>query len=332
MKNFILVFVFLAAVNLAVPAVYHHFYFQTQAGQTVTDNSSPADPFVQDSSTANDGKYVLYNLETNELEYMDLVDFLVGSAACEMPASYEKEAIKAQMIACHSYYLYCKENGVPHDDLNLSFDKRNMSKWADKERLQQFWGVGFADNYQKFLSCAEEVKDFIVTYDGKAALTPYYAVSCGVTQSSADEWGAHLPYLTNVKSEDDVLSDSYLKVRTFTIQQMYDRLMTGFAGFELDIEHPEEWFGEISCNNAGYVDTVQVKNVKITGRDFRRYMELNSSCFMIFLEDDIFSVATKGYGHGVGLSQFGANQLSQQGKSCSEILQHYFPGTNLDKI
>ena len=328
MKNFLFVFVFLVAVNLAVPAVYHGIYNAEGDGQAEAETGDPLVQQENDSKT----EYVLYNLETNELEYMDLVDFLVGSAACEVPASYEREAIKAQMVACHSYYLYCKKNGVPHDDLNLSFDKRYMSKWADKERLKEYWGLTFDENYHKFLSCADEVKDIIVTYDGSVALTPYFAVSCGVTQKSSDEWGTDLPYLTNVKSEEDVVSEDYLKVRTFSVQEMYDRLMTGFAGFELDIEHPEEWFGGIEYNDAGYVSTVQVKNVKIQGRDFRRYMELASSCFMIFLEDDTFSVATKGYGHGVGMSQFGANRLSQQGKTCSDILQYYFPGTKLDKI
>ncbi|MBQ5782922.1 MAG: SpoIID/LytB domain-containing protein [Oscillospiraceae bacterium] len=330
MKNFIVVFVFLVAVNIAIPTAYHRIY-TAAVTEDSNDRENVTSPFEEDSTDAV-SDYVLYNLETNELEYMDLVDFLVGSAACEVPASYEKEAIKAQMIACHSYYLYCKENGVPHDDLNLSFDKRYMSKWADRDRLKEYWGVAFDDNYQIFLTCAEEVSDTIVTYKNKVALTPYFAVSCGMTQKSADEWGADLEYLDSVKSEDDVLSENYLKIRTFPVQEMYDRLMTGFAGFELDIEHPEEWFGGIEYNEAGYANTVQVKNVKISGRDFRRYMELNSSCFMIFLEDEIFSVATKGYGHGVGMSQFGANCMAQQGKKYDEILQHYFPGTKLAQI
>ena len=128
------------------------------------------------------------------------------------------------------------------------------------------------------------------------------------------------------------MSDNYLKVKNFTVQDMYDRFMASFSGLSLDMGTPENWIGEIIYNESGYVDTVEVNGVKILGRDFRRYFELNSSCFMIFYDDGQFSVATKGYGHGVGMSQFGANQLSQQGKNYTEILAHYFPGTQLDSI
>lgn len=343
MKNFILVFALLLAINIFTPVIYYHIYYEDGHADNNKPNSESSDVFfgedsnidntdhVEQFSDAN-SVYTLYNLETHELEQMDLISFLVGSAACEMPASYEMEAIKAQMIACHSYYLYCKQNGVPHDDLNLSFDERYMQKYASKERLQEYWGMGFDDNYQKFLRCADEVKNMIVTYNSKVALTTYYAVSCGKTQTSEAEWGTRLDYLTAVESPDDVLSDSYLKVKTFPVQEMYDRFMTSFSGLVLDMENPDGWFGEIVYNQSGYVDTVSVGGVNILGRDFRRYFELNSSCFMVFYEDGQFSIATKGYGHGVGLSQFGANQLSQQGKSYKDILAHYFPNTKIENL
>jgi len=98
------------------------------------------------------------------------------------------------------------------------------------------------------------------------------------------------------------------------------------------MEHPEKWIGDISYNESGYVDTVKINKSKIRGRDFRKYFELPSSCFMIFFEDNEFSIATKGYGHGVGLSQFGSNQMAAEGKNFEEILNHYFPNTRLSTI
>lgn len=340
MKNFISVFIILLAINILVPSAYYRIYYKTENGQasdnTVYD-SGTTEPFYTNNSEnpLNSGQqnpYSLYNLETHELEEMDLISFLVGSAACEMPAGYEMEAIKAQMIACHSYYLYCKNNGVPHDDLNLSFDQRYMQKYASKERLQEYWGLNFDEYYQKFLTCANEVKNLIVTFNGDVALTTYYAVSCGKTQTSKAEWGTELDYLTVTESADDVLSDNYLKVKSFSVQEMYDRFMTSFSGLSIDIGSPENWIGDIIYNQSGYVDTISAGGVKILGRDFRKYFELNSSCFMVFYEDGQFSIATKGYGHGVGMSQYGANQLSQQGKKYTEILAHYFPGTAIETL
>ena len=340
MKSFIGIFIFLFCVNAFVPVLYYQIYYRTNINQlTEFISDKPPEENINDktdnyinSSDMQDITYDLYNLATQELCTMDRIAFLVGSAACEMPASYSEEAIKAQMIACHSYYLYCKENDIPDEDLNLSFDERYMQKYASKQRLQEYWGMSFNEYYEKFLRCAKDVSDIIVTHNNSAALTSYYAVSCGKTQSSEAEWGTALPYLKCVESSEDALSDDYLKVTTYSVSEMYDRFMTYFTGFELSTENPDEWFGEIIYNESGYVTTVEVSDIKITGREFRKCFELPSACFMVFYEDGEFSVATKGYGHGVGLSQFGAETMAQNGKTYAEILKHYFPGTELSEL
>lgn len=328
MKSFICVFALLLSVNIFVPVIYYQLYYGNRDNFPLSQNNN--DPFGEINTSPTE--YSLYNLETQEMDEFDIISFLVGSAACEMPASYEEEAIKAQMVACHSYYLYCKENGVPDNDMNLSYDQRNMQKYASKERLKEFWGSTFDENYEKFLRCANEVKDIVVRYNGDTALTPYYAVSCGMTQSSEEEWGNKLEYLVPVESPKDALADNFLKITTYSVQEMYDRFMLNFAGLELDMEHPEEWIGDINYNQSGYVDTIEIYDSKIRGRDFRKYFQIPSGCFMIFYEDDKFSIASKGYGHGVGLSQFGANQMATDGKSCKEILEHYFPHTDISKL
>lgn len=331
MKNFICIFALFLSVNIFVPVLYYQVYHGAHnAFSPFTQENSQTDQLTvsENSST----EYYLYNLETQQTDSFDIITFLVGSAACEVPAYYEKEAIKAQMIACHSYYLYCRKNGLPDDDLNLSYNESKMQKFASKEQLKEFWGSGFDQNYEKFLSCANEVKNTVVMYKGDVALTPYYAVSCGKTQSSEKEWGEKLDYLIPVDSSSDALSDDYIKVKTYSVQEMYDRFTLNFAGIDPDMEHPEEWIGDINYNESGYVDTLEIYDSKIRGRDFRKYFELPSCCFMIFFEDNEFSIATKGYGHGVGLSQFGANQMAADGKSCEEILSHYFPKTELSSL
>lgn len=333
MKKFLYVFILLMSVNLCVPVIYYKIYYQKGSDNIINEDSQQiTQPDGQTDSETSNITYSLYNLETQELEEMDLISFLVGSAACEMPAYYEMEAIKAQMIACHSYYLYCTQNGVPNDDLNLSFDQRYMQKYASKAKLQEYWGTAFNENYQKFLNCANEVKDLIVKYNSQVALTTYYALSCGATQSSEDEWGMALDYLVSVNSEKDALSDDYIKIKELTTQEMYDRLMTGFAGLDISIENPQDWIKDIQYNAAGYVTQVSINSSTVSGRDFRKSFDLPSSCFMVFYEDDKFSIATKGYGHGVGMSQFGANQLSQEGKTYKEILAYYYPNTYLESV
>lgn len=337
MKNFIAVFIFLFCVNIFVPVLYYQIYYSDNtdfSSDYIAENiyENQTDKNITEKYTGTGDTYDLYNLETQEMCTMDRLSFLVGCAACEMPASYEEDAIKAQMIACHSYYLYCTENGVPDEDLNLSFNEKYMQKYASKQRLQEYWGMSFNEYYEKFLRCAKEVSNIIVTYDNSPALTSYYAVSCGKTQTSENEWGTALPYLKCVDSAEDALSNDYLKVNVFSVQDMHDRFMTTFTGFELSTENPEDWFGETVYNESGYVTTVEVADIKITGREFRKCFDLPSACFMVFFDDGEFSVATKGYGHGVGLSQFGANSMAENGKNYVEILQHYFPDTDLARI
>ena len=155
MKNFICIFALFLSVNIFVPAVYYQVYHGAHdILSSLTDINPQNDPI---SPIENNSDYCLYNLETQQTDSFDIITFLVGSAACEVPAYYEKEAIKAQMIACHSYYLYCRKNGLPDDDLNLSYNESKMQKFASKEKLKDFWGSGFDQNYEKFLIKTENI-------------------------------------------------------------------------------------------------------------------------------------------------------------------------------
>lgn len=324
MKNFTAVFIFLLFINIITPVAYCRLY-------THIDESIPgdADSTREYETPATDEKIVLFDKSTGTLTELTLTDYLIGAAACEMPASYEAEAIKAQMIAIHSYYNYCSRNPEYTDNGYITVDEANMQGYASAARLQQYWGINYYDYYNKFLRCANEVCNMVLTYNNGPVLASYYAVSCGKTRTSEERWGQRLPYLTVVDSSFDAVSDNYLQMNSFTVSEMYTILKSTFPFLEISEESPEKWFGNIVYNESGYAKFVTVGVDNIPGDQFRQALHLPSSCVMVFFEDDMFSVATKGYGHGVGLSQFGANQLSQQGKKYNEILRHYYPGTVL---
>lgn len=326
MKNFVIIFIFLLAVNLLVPVGYAKIYTRLDK----IDTGEKTEEYVQPRTS--DETVVLFDKSTDSLIEVELVDYLVGAAACEMPALYEAEAIKAQMIAIHSYYRYCLDHPEYLDGGYITVNEEKMLGYTSKTRLTEYWGMSFYDYYNKFLRCANEICDEILTYDGQAALTTYYAVSCGKTCSSRDLWGQELEYLTSVDSSFDAVSDNYLKIKEFEVNELYTVLKSTFPFLEITEGEPEKWFGDIIYLDSGYAKYVPVGIDKIPGDQFRDALGLPSSCVMVFLEDDVFSVATKGYGHGVGMSQFGANQLSQQGKNYKEILLHYYPNTVLKEI
>ncbi len=320
MKNFMATFIFLLAVNILVPIGYSKFY----TGDTFVNslqNDIPTESYGE--------KVILYDKATDCPIEVDYMDYLIGAAACEMPALYESEAIKAQMVAIHSYYLYCMENKDFLEKDYITVNSKTMSGFAYTNKLNEFWGMNYYDYYSKFKKCAAEVIDDVVTYKGKPALTTYYALSCGKTAPSKDIWNEEKEYLTSVDSSFDRTAENYLKIKEFKVNELYAILKSTFPFLQINENEPENWFGEIEYYKSGYAKYIPAGIDKIPGDQFRTALGLPSSCVMIFLEDDIFSIASKGYGHGVGMSQYGANQLSQQGKNYKEILAYYYPGTDI---
>ena len=329
MKKFATVFLFLLFINIITPVAYCRLSGLMEKTNT-GDNTSEENPHI--TPVISNENITLFDKSTGTLLSLPLTDYLIGAAACEMPASYEAEAIKAQMIAIHSYYNYCCRHPDYIDNGYITVDETAMQGYASAAKLQQFWGINYYDYYNKFLRCANEVADLILAYQNQPALTPYYAVSCGKTRTSEEIWGQRLPYLTVVDSSFDAVSDNYLQMNNFTVSEMYTLLKSAFPFLQISEENPENWFDGIVYYESGYARFITVGTDSIPGDQFRDALHLPSSCVMVFFEDDMFSVATKGYGHGVGMSQFGANQLSQQGKNYGEILRYYYPGTVLTKI
>lgn len=327
MKKYVAIFVFLLLTNLAVPLIY------SSAGLKLNIRPPPAESGDDSESdytiTKSEQTVTLKDKNSGQLMEVNLTDYLIGAAACEMPAVYESEAIKAQMVAIHSYYLYCRRHPGYLEGGYITVDPGNMSGYADKTTLTGYWGTDFYDYYRKFSRCARRVQEQVLEYGGEPALTSYYAISCGKTQSSRRRWQQELPYLTVVDSSFDALSDDYLQIKTYSADEMYSLLMINFPTLKIDQEKPEEWFGEIIYTDSGYASFVQVGTDMVPADQMRTALSLPSSCLMVFWEDGEFSIATKGYGHGVGMSQYGANQLSQQGNTYDEILAYYFPGTTL---
>ena len=145
-------------------------------------------------------------------------------------------------------------------------------------------------------------------------------------------WSEALSYLAGVDSTLDLTAEGYEQTVTYTTQQMYDAIVLAVPGAEPEQGKPESWFGEASYTAAGYVDEIRCAGVFIRGTDLRTALGLRSACFSIQYADGVFSVTTKGYGHGVGLSQYGASAMALTGKSCAEILAHYYPGTALETL
>lgn len=244
---------------------------------------------------------------------MDLVECLAMIARNELGAGAPIEAYKAQMVAAHSWIL--SQGGAP-----------SVSGREPNETIRQ---------------AAREVANQIVTYNGRVAFTPYFASAAFGTCPSEDVWGSSRPYLVAVESPyDQQYASNWQNTRVFTEQEMADRAMEKL-GVDLYAysEDPNEWFGDIVKNSSGYVTSLRLGTATITGQKLQVSVlagfpgrDIRSAAFDITYADGNFSITCYGYGHGCGLSQYGAWGYAANGWTYDQILAHYFPGTTLSAV
>lgn len=254
------------------------------------------------------------------------LEYLLGAAACEMPPDWPDDALMAQMVASHSWALYQLEHS-DQKDAAITVNSAQCSGWTTEEVLRSRWGKDFETRWQHFTQLAEEVLYDLVLYDDAPAATCYHAISAGHTQASQRVWVESLPYLQGVDSSWDKTADDFEVTVQYDAQQVSDAL---YAYLGIDVTgNPDTWIGETVWDDAGYVDTIQVCGQSVTGPQMRSALSLRSACFAIAWQDGEFTVTTRGYGHGVGLSQEGARAMAAGGASWQDILDYYFPGTRL---
>ena len=249
--------------------------------------------------------FLIEDLSTGEVQQVPKRDYLIGAAAAEMPLTWPDEALKAQIVAAHSYALYCRDHASAANGSWLS---------ADPARRQGH--------------LTDAVLSDVLCYGGAAAGTSYFAISNGRTEASENVWGSALPYLIPVDSSTDLSADNYEVTLTLSAPQVQQLLSSGL-GISADSAAPERWFGETTLTASGYAASLPVCGQTVSGTALRRALGLRSACFTIRYQDGSFLITTKGYGHGVGLSQWGAKSLAEQGWTYEAILAHYFPGTQL---
>ena len=254
-------------------------------------------------------------------------DYVKGVVAGEMPALYEKEALKAQAVAAYTYA--CRKKDLSkNNDYDITDDPNTDQCYISEETARSKWGDK-ADEYIKKISDAvAEVEGYMLTFDGSAALTAYHAISSGKTENCSDIWGSDLPYLVSVDSSWDKIADNYLT----TVQLSADELSQKLNGFAKPSGSAETWFSDKKVTNSGTVKTIKYGEKEVSGFDMANSLSLRSANFEVSFADNTFNFTVCGYGHGLGMSQNGANYMAKQGSSYEEILSHYYKGCKLKKL
>ncbi|MHC1694338.1 MAG: stage II sporulation protein D [Eubacteriales bacterium] len=273
--------------------------------------------------------------ESGKVREVPLEDYLVGVVFSEMPASFEAEALKAQAVAARSYCLFKWENSTEgpsaHSQADVCDDPSCCKGYTSYDAAVKKWGEDYIKPlWEKVEKAVEDTCGQIITYDGQVANAVFHAMSAYKTEDASSVWGGNAPYLKSVSSPEEEKSGlkDFITTVSFTSQQ-FKKLLTdnGFRG-SFD-GNASGWIGETIYNGSERVDSQEICGIKISGGRIREIFALRSTNFSIECEGDDIIFTVKGYGHGVGLSQQGANLLAKEGYDYVEILKHYYTGTEV---
>ena len=242
-----------------------------------------------------------------------LTEYLVGVVAGEMPASFPMEALKAQAVVARTYTMKSLQIG------RKLTDSTSTQVYKDNNQLRNLWGKDYDRYYQRIYDAVTSTDNICVYYNGNYIDAVYHSTSNGYTEDAVNVWGNSIPYLQTVASTWDQNVSSYLK--TITKEESDIISILGLENLD-EIQILER-------NNSGRVEKVQIGNKIFSGVELRNMLGLRSTDFEIIKDNNIITITTKGYGHGVGMSQYGAKGMAEQGYSYREILNHYYTNVNI---
>ena len=257
-------------------------------------------------------------------------EYVLGAVAAEMPVSWPDEALKAQAVAAHTYALYCRDHAALQSGAWLTVDPARRQGCLTEPVLRSYWGTAYEQNYARLSALVDEVLNDLLFYDNAPACTSYFAISNGRTEASENVWGTALPYLIPVDSSTDLSADNYQYTAVFSAAQVQQAFSS--LGITADLAAPESWFGPVEQTSSGYTKSLTVCGQTVSGTALRQALGLRSTCFTVQYQSGNFSFTTRGYGHGVGLSQWGAKAMAEQDADYADILAHYYPGTQLHRM
>ena len=264
------------------------------------------------------------------VEEMTLAEYLPGVVRREMYPTFAQEALAAQAVAERTFVCYQLRAGAKaaHPDADICTDPGCCSAWLSEEEARQKWGDSFAEYEEKIDRAVRETNGRILLYDGAPILAVFHSSSPGVTASSGDVWVADLPYLQSVASpENEETVPNYYSVVTVSPEQFRQTILSAHPEADLS-GSTSGWITDVTENGSGRVESVRVGGVTVSGTELRSLFSLRSASFTVSAGEEITFRVT-GYGHGVGMSQYGANELARQGKTWREILSWYYTGVTI---
>lgn len=335
-KGMVLLLTLLIGVMIAVPAILVSFDRDDPPDvKARVGGGSPA------ASLESGPKVKVYLSEEKRVEELPMEGYIRGVVAAEMPADFHLEALKAQALAARTYMVDRLSRGNFSDMKKLGreageadvTDTVNHQVYVTDRELKKQWGEHYETYSARIDRAVSETVGQVIQYDGKPIYAAFFSTSNGKTENSEDYFSKRYPYLRSVPSPWDKASPKYSERKQFKVADFVSQISES-TGKQVAVAASagNDWLKVVKRTEGGSVSEVRIGDGKLTGRQVREALGLSSADFDFHLSGEKITVVTKGYGHGVGMSQWGANLMAEQGKSAKEIVRYYYSGVKIAKM
>lgn len=260
-------------------------------------------------------------MKSDEIEDVPLETYVTRVLASEMPAEFEMEALKAQAVVARTYIV----SHLLHKQETEISDTTDHQVYRNEQELRELWGEDFHYKMERLTKAVAATKGKILTYKQLPITAAYFSTSNGYTENSEDYWENDIPYLRSVESPWDEDSPKYLDQKILPLQEVSEIL-------EIPLQSHSNISIKMDRTESGRVKQLRINDHSFSGREIREKLQLNSNDFTIEQKDDHFVFTTRGFGHGVGMSQYGANGMAKEGKNYQEIVHHYYQDIEIHDI
>ena len=269
---------------------------------------------------------------TGQVEQVNLDDYLCNVVSAEMPATYETEALKAQAIVARTYTVY-KILNKKHDNADICDDSKCCQAWISKEdRLNRWEESQRNNNWDKICKCVNDTKGQIITYNNQPIDAFFHSNSGGVTEVPVNVWGGTgYPYLQSVQTSGEEAYTQYASEVVFTQEELLNKLKEKYNDISIDFANDDD-IKILEFTESTRVKTIKFGNHNLSGVEARTLLGLKSTNFEISKENNNIKFSVKGYGHGVGMSQTGADSMAKQGNNAENIIKHFYTGVEVKDL
>lgn len=277
----------------------------------------------------------LLHSKTSQIEEINLDEYLYGVVASEMPANFEQEALNAQAIVARTYTIYKIQNSNnKHQDANICDDSSCCQAWISKQdRFDKWEESKKEDNWNKITNAVNSTKGKIIVYDGKPINAFFHSNSGGKTETTVNVWSSNeeYPYLQTVETAGEENYSQYNSQAILTKEEFIKKIKEKYPEFEIDFNN-NECIKVLEYTNGNRIKNIKIGNMEFSGVTIRSLLGLKSANFNIILENENIKISVVGYGHGVGMSQTGADSMAKEGKKYEEIIKHFYTGVEIINI